>query len=180
MKRAVIMLLALLLCAACGRGEPPSPATLRADTTPESLIEELTQRYDLPESLLLQSAADLAALLQIKESTLLSGCGRIAIEEGDPCQLLLVQAAPGKAETATAALQKRLETVRQAFSGSPAAQSGQVITAGDSSPPGITPCSSSPRQGTPQRCGRRSRAFLPGRNKEKKWLHTGRNSCIII
>ena len=75
--------------------------------------------------------ADLAALLQIRESTLLSGCGRIAIEEGDPCQLLLVQAAPGKAETATAALQKRLETVRQAFSGSPAAQSGQVITAGD-------------------------------------------------
>ena len=81
MKRAVIMLLALLCCAACGRGEPPSPATLRADTTPESLIEELTQRYDLPESLLLQSAADLAALLQIRESTLLSGCGRIAIEE---------------------------------------------------------------------------------------------------
>lgn len=130
MKRAVIMLLALLCCAACGRGEP-SPVTLRADTTPESLIEELTQRYDLPESLLLQSAADLAALLQIRESTLLSGCGRIAIEEGDPCQLLLVQAAPGKAEAATAALQKRLETVRQAFSGSPAAQSGQVITAGD-------------------------------------------------
>lgn len=132
MKRAVIMLLALLLCcAACGRGEPPSPATLRADTTPESLIEELTQRYDLPESLLLQSAADLAALLQIKEKALLSGCGRIAIEEGNPCQLLLVQAAPGKEEAATAALQKRLETVRQAFSGSPAAQSGQVITAGD-------------------------------------------------
>ena len=121
MKRAVIMLLALLCCAACGRGEPPSPATLRADTTPESLIEELTQRYDLPESLLLQSAADLAALLQIKEKALLSGCGRIAIEEGDPCQLLLVQAAPGKAEAATAALQKRLETVRQAFSGSSAA-----------------------------------------------------------
>lgn len=131
MKRAVIVLLALLCCAACGRGEPPSPATLRADTTPESLIEELTQRYDLPESLLLQSAADLAALLQIKEKALLSGCGRIAIEEGNPCQLLLVQAAPGKAEAATAALQKRLETVRQAFSGSPAAQSGQVITAGD-------------------------------------------------
>ena len=85
----------------------------------------------MPESLLLQSAADLAALLQIRESTLLSGCGRIAIEEGNPCQLLLVQAAPGKAEAATAALQKRLETVRQAFSGSPAAQSGQVITAGD-------------------------------------------------
>ena len=102
MKRAVIMLLALLCCAACGRGEPPSPATLRADTTPESLIEELTQRYDLPESLLLQSAADLAALLQIKEKALLSGCGRIAIEEGNPCQLLLVQAAPGKAEAAPA------------------------------------------------------------------------------
>ena len=40
MKRAVIILLALLCCVACGRGEPPSPVTLRADTTPESLIEE--------------------------------------------------------------------------------------------------------------------------------------------
>ena len=104
---------------------------LREDTTPEQMIEELSQRYDLPESMLLESAADLAALLQIKEKYLLLGCGRIAAPEDNPQQILLAQAAPGKTEKVTATLQKRLETVQRAFPGYPSAQAGRVITAGD-------------------------------------------------
>lgn len=69
---------------------------LREDTTPEQMIEELSQRYDLPESMLLESAADLAALLQIKEKYLLLGCGRIAAPEDNPQQILLAQAGPGQ------------------------------------------------------------------------------------
>ena len=99
--------------------------------TPEQMIEELSQRYDLPESMLLESAADLAALLQIKEKYLLLGCGRIAAPEDNPQQILLAQAAPGKTEKVTATLQKRLETVQRAFPGYPSAQAGRVITEGD-------------------------------------------------
>ena len=108
MKRWMTLLLGcLLLCTACGKKELLGSIALREDTTPEQMIEELSQRYDLPESMLLESAADLAALLQIKEKYLLLGCGRIAT------------------------LQKRLETVQRAFPGYPSAQAGRVITAGD-------------------------------------------------
>ena len=72
MKRWMTLLLGcLLLCTACGKKELLESIALREDTTPEQMIEELSQRYDLPESMLLESAADLAALLQIKEKYLL-------------------------------------------------------------------------------------------------------------
>ena len=97
MKRWMTLLLGcLLLCTACGKKELLGSIALREDTTPEQMIEELSQRYDLPESMLLESAADLAALLQIKEKYLLLGCGRIAAPEDNPQQILLAQAAPGK------------------------------------------------------------------------------------
>lgn len=132
MKRWMTLLLGcLLLCTACGKKELLESIALREDTTPEQMIEELSQRYDLPESMLLESAADLAALLQIKEKYLLLGCGRIAAPEDNPQQILLAQAAPGKTEKVTATLQKRLETVQRAFPGYPSAQAGRVITAGD-------------------------------------------------
>ena len=70
MKRWMTLLLGcLLLCTACGKKELLGSIALREDTTPEQMIEELSQRYDLPESMLLESAADLAALLQIRKST---------------------------------------------------------------------------------------------------------------
>ena len=79
MKRWMTLLLGcLLLCTACGKKELLGSIALREDTNPEQMIEELSQRYDLPESMLLESAADLAALLQIKEKYLLLGCGRTA------------------------------------------------------------------------------------------------------
>ena len=132
MKRWMILLLGcLLLCTACGKKELSGSIVLREDTTPEQMIEDLSQRYDLPESMRLESAADLAALLQIKEKYLLLGCGRIAAPEDNPQQLLLVQAVESKTEKVTAALQKRLETVQQAFPGYPSAQAGRVIAAGD-------------------------------------------------
>lgn len=132
MKRWMTLLLGcLLLCTACGKKELLGSIALREDTTPEQMIEELSQRYDLPESMLLESAADLAALLQIKEKYLLLGCGRIAAPEDNPQQILLAQAAPGKTEKVTATLQKRLETVQRAFPAYPSAQAGRVITAGD-------------------------------------------------
>ena len=110
MKRWMTLLLGcLLLCTACGKKELLGSIALREDTTPEQMIEELSQRYDLPESMLLESVADLAALLQIKEKYLLLGCGRIAAPEDNPQQILLAQAAPGKTEKVTATLQKRLE-----------------------------------------------------------------------
>ena len=63
MKRWMTLLLGcLLLCTACGKKELLGSIALREDTTPEQMIEELSQRYDLPESMLLESAADLAAL----------------------------------------------------------------------------------------------------------------------
>lgn len=132
MKRWMTLLLGcLLLCTACGKKELSDPIALREDTTPKQMIEELSQRYDLPESMWLESAADLAALLQIKEKYLLLGCGRVAAPEDNPQQILLAQAAPGKIEKLAAALQKRLDAVQQAFPGYPSAQVGRVITAGD-------------------------------------------------
>ena len=88
MKRWMTLLLGcLLLCTACGKKELLGSIALREDTNPEQMIEELSQRYDLPESMLLESAADLAALLQIKEKYLLLGCGRIAAPEDIPRRL---------------------------------------------------------------------------------------------
>lgn len=129
----IIGLAAVLLlgAAACDRKETSQTATLKADTTPEQMIEELSERYDLPESMKLENAADLAALLQIKGKYLLQGYGRVAAPEDNPQQILLVQAAPGKEKQVTEALQKRLENVQQAFLGYPAAQRGRLITVGD-------------------------------------------------
>mgnify|MGYP000596286808 CR=1 FL=1 len=134
MKRWMTLLLGcLLLCTACGKKELLESIDYAHihNRKVYLMIEELSQRYDLPESMLLESAADLAALLQIKEKYLLLGCGRIAAPEDNPQQILLAQAAPGKTEKVTATLQKRLETVQRAFPGYPSAQAGRVITAGD-------------------------------------------------
>lgn len=131
MKKTVWLLVFCMLLTACARRAPSGTAALREDISPEQLVEELCERYDMPESMRLENAADLAALLRIGERSLLLGCGRIAAPEDNPQQLLLVQAAPGKAKKVTSALQKRLEEVRQAFEGYPAAQGGRVITAGD-------------------------------------------------
>ena len=81
-KSCVILLIALtLLCVACGKEKPEPTVTLRTGITAEQMIEELAKRYDLPESMRLENAADLAALLQIQEKHLISGCGRIAVSE---------------------------------------------------------------------------------------------------
>ena len=134
MQRAVIMLLALLCCAACGRGEPPSPATLRADTTPESLIEELTQRYDLPESLLLQSAADLAALLQIKEKALLSAADASPLRRGTPASCCWCRPPPARRKRPPPPCKSGWRPSDRRF---PAPRQRSL---GRSSPPGSTPC----------------------------------------
>lgn len=174
MKRWMTLLLGcLLLCTACGKKELLGSIALREDTTPEQMIEELSQRYDLPESMLLESAADLAALLQIKEKYLLLGCGRIAAPEDNPQQILLAQAAPGKTEKVTATLQKRLETVQRAFPEYPSAQAGGSLQQGimlfwSSSPPMIWIL-----------CSRRLWIILSEGNSKKKLLHTNLNSCII-
>ena len=131
-KSCVILLIALtLLCVACGKEKPEPTVTLRTVITAEQMIEELAKRYDLPESMRLENAADLAALLQIQEKHLISGCGRIAVSERDPSQLLLAQAEAGKTEKLAAALQNRLERIRQSLDGSLTTWTGQVITAGD-------------------------------------------------
>ena len=131
-KSCVILLIALtLLCVACGKEKPEPTVTLRTGITAEQMIEELAKRYDLPESMRLENAADLAALLQIQKKHLISGCGRIAVSERDPSQLLLAQAEAGKTEKLAAALQNRLERNRQSLDGSLTTWTGQVITAGD-------------------------------------------------
>lgn len=131
-KSCVILLIALmLLCVACGKEKPEPTVTLRTGITAEQMIEKLAKRYDLPESMRLENAADLAALLQIQEKHLISGCGRVAAPEDNPQQILLVQAAEGRTEKVTAALQKRLEAVQKAFAGYPAAEAGRVITVGN-------------------------------------------------
>ena len=131
-KSCVILLIALtLLCVACGKEKPEPTVTLRNGITAEQMIEELAKRYDLPESMRLENAADLAALLQLQENCLISGCGRIAVSERDPSQLLLAQAEAGKTEKLAAALQNRLERIRQSLDGSLTTWTGQVITAGD-------------------------------------------------
>lgn len=131
-KSCVILLIVLmLLCVACGKEKPEPTVTLRNGITAEQMIEELTKRYDLPESMRLENAADLAALLQLQENCLISGCGRIAVSERDPRQLLLAQAEAGETETLAAALQNRLERIRQSLDGDLTTWTGQVITAGD-------------------------------------------------
>lgn len=131
-KSCVILLIALtLLCVACGKEKSEPTVTLRTGITAEQMIEELAKRYDLPESMRLENAADLAALLQIQKKHLISGCGRIAVSERDPSQLLLAQAEAGKTEKLAAALQNRLERIRQSLDGSLTTWTGQVITAGD-------------------------------------------------
>ena len=133
MKKACLISLIVLVLfgAACGKEKTEPTVTPRADVTAEQMIGELAERYDLPESMRLESAADLAALLRIKVKYLLLGCGRVAAPEDNPQQILLVQAAEGRTEKVTTALQKRLEAVQKAFAGYPAAAAGRVITAGD-------------------------------------------------
>ena len=131
-KACIILLIVLILFGtACGKEKTEPTVTLRADVTAEQMIGELAERYDLPESKRLENAADLAALLQIQEKHLISGCGRIAVSERDPSQLLLAQAEAGKTEKLAAALQNRLERIRQSLDGSLTTWAGQVITAGD-------------------------------------------------
>lgn len=131
-KACIILLIVLILFGtACGKEKTEPTVTLRADVTAEQMIGELAERYDLPESMRLDGAADLAALLWVKEKYLLLGCGRVAAPEDNPQQILLVQAAEGRTEKVTAALQKRLEAVQKAFAGYPAAEAGRVITVGN-------------------------------------------------
>lgn len=131
MKKTVWLLVFCMLLTACARHTPPGAAVLREGMSPEQLVEELSGQYDMSESMRLESAADLAALLGIREKCLLQGCGRIAAPEDNPQQILLGKAAPGKMIILKEAMQRRLETVRQAFAGYPSAQMGRVIAIGD-------------------------------------------------
>lgn len=131
-------LLAALLAvgmAACGgqKGEP-SAYELGSGVTLEQLVEETAQKYEMPESVVL-NGADLAALLGLREKTVAEGCGRIAVAQDAPEQLLVLRAAAGEAKTVAAALQKRLQSQQQAFAAFPAqgdkAAAGRVVAAGD-------------------------------------------------
>ena len=115
-KSCVILLIALtLLCVACGKEKPEPTVTLRTGITAEQMIEELAKRYDLPESMRLENAADLAALLQIQKKHLISGCGRIAVSERDPSQLLLAQAEAMAAQGDSQSLYPVLAELRGQF-----------------------------------------------------------------
>ena len=167
MKRWMTLLLeCLLLCTACGKKELLGSIALREDTTPEQMIEELSQRYDLPESMLLESAADLAALLQIKEKYLLLGCGRIAAPEDNPQQILLAQAAPGKTESVWRQYSGHFPGILRRRPGGSLQQG--IMLFWSSSPPMIWIL-----------CSRRLWIILSEGNSKKKWLHTNLNSCII-
>ena len=131
MKKAALLLGLCMLLTACTHAGPQASAVLRADMTPEQVAEELCERYDMLESMRLESASDLAALLGTREKYLLQGCGRIAAPEDNPQQILLGKAAPGKITKLKEAMEKRLEAVQQAFIGYPSAQVGRVITVGD-------------------------------------------------
>ena len=97
MKRWMTLLLGcLLLCTACGKKELLGSIALREDTNPEQMIEELSQRYDLPESMLLESAADLAALLQIKEKVPAVGLWAYCSPGGQPTANTIGAGGPGQ------------------------------------------------------------------------------------
>ena len=131
-------LLAALLAVgmtACGgqKAEPPA-YELGSGVTLEQLVEETAQKYEMPESVVL-NGPDLAALLDLREKAVAEGCGRIATAEDAPEQLLVLRAAEGEAKTVAAALQKRLQSQQQAFAAFPAqgdkAAAGRVMAAGD-------------------------------------------------
>ena len=131
-------LLAALLAvgmAACGGQKAELPDyKLGSGVTLEQLVEETAQKYEMPESVVL-NGPDLAALLDLREKAVAEGCGRIATAEDAPEQLLVLRAAEGEAKTVAAALQKRLQSQQQAFAAFPAqgdkAAAGRVMAAGD-------------------------------------------------
>ena len=127
-------LLAVGMAACGGQKGDPSAYELGSGVTLEQLVEETAQKYEMPESVVL-NGADLAALLGLREKTVAEGCGRIATAEDAPEQLLVLRAAAGEAKTVAAALQKRLQSQQQAFVAFPAqgdkAAAGRVMAAGD-------------------------------------------------